>query len=109
MSNKSHTPDEALKEKISGYIEAAYLHGLPTEDMDTGEMEPPADIADVAWITDSVLHLIASEVVEKERTAYEKGVNDLMGTILQRQLATAKELGIEIASLTTPNDNKRKG
>lgn len=48
-------PQVSLRERVANYVEAAYLHGLPTENLDTGESEPPRDISDVAWITDSLL------------------------------------------------------
>lgn len=130
MSVQSPSPDDALREKISGYIEAAYLHSLPTENMDTGELEPPADIADVAWITDSILHLLASEVAEKVREAEQRTHNIYRKELdhLQRQVELYEQrdqLKIEprpmvievkpkshtylIGDQDEPNDNKRKG
>ncbi len=52
---------DELRDKISMYVESAYLHGLPTENLDTGEFEPPRDISDVAWITDKIMQLIAQQ------------------------------------------------
>lgn len=57
-------PQEAgvLREQIQQYIKAAYLHGLPVENLDTGELEPPRDISDVAWITDAIMQAVKAEL-----------------------------------------------
>ena len=52
-----------LRKKVADYVQAAYLHGLMTENLDTGELEPPADISDTDWITDSIMHAVKDHVV----------------------------------------------
>lgn len=47
--------------KVLMYVEAAYLHGLPVENLDTGELESPRDIADVAWIADKIMELLEEQ------------------------------------------------
>ena len=44
------------KPTILQYVEAAYLHGLCVENLDTGELEPPKDISDVKWIDEAIKH-----------------------------------------------------
>lgn len=61
----SNPPKEApenaeLRETIKNYVESAYLHGLPTENLETGELEPPADIADTEWIADTLMEKVAT-------------------------------------------------
>jgi len=51
---------------IKDLVEAAYLHGLCVENLDTGELEPPKDIADVQWIVDKIQELLDAE--------YKRGV-----------------------------------
>lgn len=53
----------SLKDKLLKYVEAAYLHALPVENLDNGELEPPKDISDVAWIADRLLVLFKQEVM----------------------------------------------
>jgi hypothetical protein len=51
--------------RILEYVEAAYLHGLCVENLDTGELEPPRDISEVAWIADRLTHLITEAKIEE--------------------------------------------
>lgn len=68
-----------LKAKISEYVEAAYLHGLSVADLDAGEVDPPRDISEVAWITDTLMELMDKEIntvldaAIKEQEVYETG------------------------------------
>lgn len=57
-----------LKSAILQYVEAAYLHGLPVENLDTGELEPPNDISEVSWIADSILTSVESALLEEAKT-----------------------------------------
>lgn len=69
-----NTPQgDELRDEISMYVESAYLHGLCVENLDTGKLEPPRDISDVAWITDKLMHLITTDK--------DKAVADSAGTI----------------------------
>jgi hypothetical protein len=63
---RDHTEGGPMKDKILEYVEAAYLHGLPAENFDTGKREAPADIADVAWIADRILALFNEAIGEDE-------------------------------------------
>lgn len=46
---------------ILEYIEAAYLHGLCVENLNTGELEPPRDISEVAWIAEAIEQRFAAQ------------------------------------------------
>lgn len=83
-----NTPQgDELRDEISMYVESAYLHGLCVENLDTGKLEPPRDISDVAWITDNLMHLITAEtdkaVAEariEENTACQNIIQSKWGT-----------------------------
>lgn len=53
---------EQLRDRISDYVQAAYLHGLSTENLDTCELEPPLDISDTDWITDALMSAVKDHV-----------------------------------------------
>jgi len=75
--NQGH-PQPQTSITIKDLVEAAYLHGLPVENLDTGELEPPRDISDVQWIIDDIEARINKAVIEArmdELSGYEAVVN----------------------------------
>lgn len=75
-------PDD-LRKKVTDYVAAAYLHGLPTENLDTGELEPPRDIADTDWIVDSLLELYLThrnaeleKLLEQKKKYHNPGIKE---------------------------------
>jgi hypothetical protein len=53
-----------LRDTVEQYIQAAYLHGLSTENLDTGELEPPRDISEVDWITEAIEARMSKLLIE---------------------------------------------
>ncbi len=64
---------KSISDELREYVQSAYLHGLPVENLDTGEIEPPANISDVEWIVEAILKLIEQE---KEKWVHEQGLLD---------------------------------
>jgi hypothetical protein len=54
------------KPTIQDYVQAAYLHGLSTENLDTGELEPPRDISETDWITEAIEAQITAKLNQFE-------------------------------------------
>ncbi len=70
---------KSISDELREYVQSAYLHGLPVENLDTGEIEPPADISDVEWIVEAILSHIEENYVHKDEFYSKKEIEEAIG------------------------------